>query len=397
MTKKRLLALLMALSMCFTLAACSNGSAEESPSSDSSASPSDSAEPSESPEIVADLSQTLYEFSSGLKDSDTAATVNGIEVPVEQFLYWLASDCYMMVNYYYQYYGMSTDFSDAELAAYLIDDVTTAVSYYAAIRALCEENGITVTEAQEAELQQQIDNYEAQNGEGSFQLLLRSTGLSEESFHYVNTSSFLFTNLADKLMGEPTQADLENYVEEHGIFSVKHILLKTTSSDVTDDDGNVTQTADEYNAQQKALAEDLLAQLQGSSDMETLFDTLMNEYSEDGRDSDGNLASPDGYTFDEDDSLVSGFREATLELKAGELSGIVETDYGYHIMLRLPVDAGEYHDDWISEGADALVMEWVDAAEVTVSDELSNLDITDFYNRYVAYITALYNEESTDQ
>ena len=396
MTKKRLLALLMALAMCFALSACKNSDADASDSAEPSESPSDSAEPSESQEIVADLSQSLYEFASGLKDDGVAATVNGTEISNEMFLYWLASDCYMMANYYSQY-GMSADFTDAELASYLIDDVKTAVTYYTAIREMCEENGISVTEEQETELQRQIDDYESTNGEGSFQKLLQSTGLSEESFRYVNTNGFLFTNLADKLMGEPSNADLEQYVADNGIFSVKHILIKTTSSDQKDDDGNVTQTADEYNAEKKALAENLLAQLQQSDDMETLFDDLMNEYSEDGRDSDGNLASPDGYTFSEDDSLVDGFREAALALDVGELSGIVETDYGYHILLRLPVDSSSYHDDWISSGADARVMERVEAADVTVSDDITNLDLNSFYNRYVAYLTALYSEDTADK
>ncbi len=396
MTKKRLLALLMALAMCFALSACKNSDADASGSAEPSESPSDSAEPSESQEIVADLSQSLYEFASGLKDDGVAATVNGTEISNEMFLYWLASDCYMMANYYSQY-GMSADFTDAELASYLIDDVKTAVTYYTAIREMCAENGISVTEEQETELQRQIDDYESTNGEGSFQKLLQSTGLSEESFRYVNTNGFLFTNLADKLMGEPSNADLEQYVTDNGIFSVKHILIKTTSSDQKDDDGNVTQTADEYNAEKKALAENLLAQLQQSDDMETLFDDLMNEYSEDGRDSDGNLASPDGYTFSEDDSLVDGFREAALALDVGELSGIVETDYGYHILLRLPVDASSYHDDWISSGADARVMERVEAADVTVSDDITNLDLNSFYNRYVAYLTALYSEDTADK
>lgn len=396
MTKKRLLALLMALAMCFALSACKNSDADASDSAAPSESPSDSAEPSESQEIVADLSQSLYEFASGLKDDGVAATVNGTEISNEMFLYWLASDCYMMANYYSQY-GMSADFTDAELASYLIDDVKTAVTYYTAIREMCAENGVSVTEEQETELQRQIDEYESTNGEGSFQKLLQSTGLSEESFRYVNTNGFLFTNLADKLMGEPSKADLEQYVADKGIFSVKHILIKTTSSDQKDDDGNVTQTADEYNAEKKALAENLLAQLQQSDDMEALFDDLMNEYSEDGRDSDGNLASPDGYTFSEDDSLVDGFREAALALDVGELSGIVETDYGYHILLRLPVNVDDYHDDWISSGADARVMERVEAADVTVSDDITNLDLNSFYNRYVAYLTALYSEDTADK
>ena len=99
MTKKRLLALLMALAMCFALSACKNSDADASDSVEPSESPSDSAEPSESQEIVADLSQSLYEFASGLKGDGVAATVNGTEISNEMFLYWLASDCYMMANY----------------------------------------------------------------------------------------------------------------------------------------------------------------------------------------------------------------------------------------------------------------------------------------------------------
>lgn len=385
---KRLLALLMALAMCFALAACQSGDADVSPSADPSASPSGSADPSESPEIVADLSQTLYGFASGLKDEDTAATVNGVAIPNELFLYWLSSDCYYMDSFYSQY-DLVADFTDQELVDYLRSDVQTAVTYYAVLRELCEENGITVTDEQEAELQQQIDEYEAEHGEGS---MLRSYGLTEESFRYVTTNGFLFTNLADKLVGQPTDADLEQYVTDNSIYSVKHILLKTTKEDVTDDDGNVTQTADEYNAEMKALAEDLLAQLQASGDLEADFDKLMNEYSEDT----GLASYPDGYTAVPGD-MVEEFETASLALEVGALSGVVESTHGYHIILRQPVDASAYHDNWISDSTDALVMERVETAQVTVSEEISSLDISSFYSRFSAYVTALYNEDSADK
>jgi hypothetical protein len=198
--------------------------------------------------------------------------------------------------------------------------------------------------------------------------------------------------MAEKLVGEPTDADLEQYVSDNGVFSVKHILLMTTDEDITDDDGNVTQTADEYNEAQKALAEDLLAQLNASDDMETLFDELMNEYSEDS----GLSSNPDGYTFDSSSSLVDGFREAAMELDVGGLSDIVETSYGYHIMLRLPVDASDYHDDWVSDNADTIVTEAVEAAEVSLSEDITALDLTSFYDRYVAYCTALFADESEE-
>lgn len=390
---KRLLALGLSASLCLALTACQNGEADPSGSPDPSASPAD---PSASPsaDIQVDLTQTMFEFASGLKDGDTALTVNGVDIPNELYLYWLAYDCYYLDSYYYQY-GAAADFTNQEIVDYLLDDVQTAVTYYAVLRQLCEENGISVTSEQDADLQSQIDAYEDENGEGSFQTLLQSSGLSQDGFYYVNTNSYLFTSLADKLVGEPTDADLEQYVADNGIYAVKHILLKTTDKDVTDDADNVTMTADEFNAQQKALAEDLLSQLQASDDMEALFDQLMNEYSEDGRDSDGSLAAPNGYVAGPND-MIPEFEEASMALKPGELSDIVETSAGYHIILRLPVDASNYHDDWISEQADALVMEGVEAADVSVSDDISSLDIASFYQRYMAYSVELLNNASAE-
>lgn len=387
---KRLLALFMALAMCFALAACNSGEADPSDSVDPSASQSadPSAEPSESSssDIEVDLSQSMYEFSSGLKDSGTAVTVNGTAIPNDLFFYWLSYDCYYLYSYYVSSYYTAPDFTSAEIVDYLLNDVQTAVTYYAVLRELCEKEGITVTDEQLAQLEADIEEY------GGLESLLQNYGLSEESFRYINTNGYLFTNFADKLIGEPTAADLEQYVTDNGIFSVKHILLLTTTTDQTDDDGNVTQTADEYNAAQKELAEDLLTQLQASGDMETLFDTLMNEHSEDG----GLAANPDGYTFSASDSLVEGFREAALELEPGELSGVVETSYGYHIMLRLPVDASGYHDEWITAGADAAIQEAMESAEVTLSDDIAALDLDSFFNRYMAYGSELYNSTSSD-
>ena len=222
-----------------------SSSADSTPSGspDPSASPAD---PSASPsaDIQVDLTQTMFEFASGLKDGDTALTVNGVDIPNELYLYWLAYDWYYLDSYYYQY-GAAADFTNQEIVDYLLDDVQTAVTYYAVLRQLCEENGISVTSEQDADLQSQIDAYEDENGEGSFQTLLQSSGLSQDGFYYVNTNSYLFTSLADKLVGEPTDADLEQYVADNGIYAVKHILLKTTDKDVTDDADNVTMTAAE--------------------------------------------------------------------------------------------------------------------------------------------------------
>ena len=391
MTLKRLLALLTALCLCLALTACKN---DEADASDGVSPEPSAAEPSDSPsdpvsdpldDIEVDLSQTMYEFSSGLKDSDAALTVNGVDVPNEQFFYWMSTYCYNVSAYAFMY-GMSADFTDEDLRQSIIDNSLDAVSYYAVLRQLCQDEGIVVTDEQRQELQDLVD-------EQGLESILQSCGLTEESFRAIAEDSYLFTNYADHVMGEPTAADLEQYVTDQGIFSVKHILLNTTTEDVTDSDGNVTQTAEEHNAAQKTTAEDLLAQLQSADDLEAKFDELMNQYSEDG----GLLTNPDGYTFSDADSLVGGFREAALELEPGQLSGIVETDYGYHIMLRLPVDASQFKDDWLSDGANEAVLAAVDQADVSVAAAISGLDVDSFYNRYMAYGSELYASMMGDQ
>ena len=392
---KRLLALGLSLSLCFALAACQDGESDPagdpSPSADVDASASPSAGADTDTDIDVDLTQTMFEFASGLKDGDTAVTVNGEAVPNELYLYWLAYDCYYLDSYYYQY-GAAADFTDQETADAVREDAKAAVVYYTALRQLCQENGITVTDEQLAQFQEQVDTYvEA----GSYDTLLKSSGLSEDNFRTVNTYGYLFTNLADQLVGEPTDADLEQYVADNGIYAVKHILLKTTDEDVTDDADNVTMTADEFNAQQKARAEELLGQLQASDDLEALFDELMNEYSEDGRDEDGELAAPDGYVA-VPGQMIAEFEQAATALEPGGLSGIVETSVGYHIILRLPVDASAYHDEWMTAQADAIVTEAAEKAEVTAADALEQLDVAAFYQRYMAYTMQLLSDDSAD-
>ena len=72
-----------------------------------------------------------------------------------------------------------------------------------------------------------------------------------------------------------------------------------TDKPITDEDGNPTgeyeALDDAVVAEKKALAEDLLSQLQAAEDKEALFDQLMEEHSED-TDAAGAVNSPDGYT-----------------------------------------------------------------------------------------------------
>jgi parvulin-like peptidyl-prolyl isomerase len=50
----------------------------------------------------------------------------------------------------------------------------------------------------------------------------------------------------------------------------------------------------------------------------------------------GVASYPDGYLF-QSGEMVAEFEDATAALEIGQVSGIVETTYGYHIIYRIPI------------------------------------------------------------
>jgi len=76
-------------------------------------------------------------------------------------------------------------------------------------------------------------------------------------------------------------------------------------------------------------AEELLERALAGED----FDTLIQTYGEDP----GMITYPDGYTFVRGD-MVPEFESATIELEIGEISGLVISDFGIHIIKRTEPD-----------------------------------------------------------
>ena len=90
----------------------------------------------------------------------------------------------------------------------------------------------------------------------------------------------------------------------------------------------------------EAVAKQLLKDIKAGAD----FDALMAEYSEDP----GSQTQPDGYVFTTGE-MVKEFEDATKALKVGEISGIVESTYGYHIIKRVDIPLAYATDAYASE------------------------------------------------
>ncbi len=117
-----------------------------------------------------------------------------------------------------------------------------------------------------------------------------------------------------------TDAEAKKLLDENYV-TAKHVLILTT------DEATGAPLSAEEKAAKKKLADDILYKIKRGAD----FDKMVKEYGEDP----GMVANPDGYFFTKGE-MVAEFEEATFALKPGQVSGIVETSYGYHIIKRLP-------------------------------------------------------------
>ncbi len=359
--KKRITSLILAAGMTVSLAACSTPAAD----------PTDSPAPSE--EIVADLSRDILDFSAGMKAGDTMLTVNGEPIPADLYLYFLAVNCAYLTQMY------QADVSD--YVDQLKEDSKTVTAYYKLLEMKCQELGCPLTDAQQTELKETL----MAQGQEDYEQRKTINGLSDETMEFVYAINYFYDNVLNATIGTPTDDQLNSYV-----YQTRHILLKTVDTTATptlQEDGTYTYPAldDATVAEKKALAEDILSQLNASDDPSTLFDELMNEYSED----EGLADSPEGYTATLG-QMVSPYEKAALALSFGQVSGIVESEYGYHIIIRDQVkDLSSYADKWREYQMGQQVDQWMADADIQTTEALDNLDVADFYAKFNAYQVAL--------
>ena len=324
---KRLPALLLSGALALSLFACTaanptGGDPSASPGETPSVSPSadPSASPSAAPEIVADLTQPPLMFAAGANPDDVMLTVDGVDVPADLFFYLLGQAC-MNTQQYFSYFGLNlADMPDA--AGDLLEQGVRLSAYHTLVRQKAAELGCLPTDAQVQAARDEMKK----NGEEDYQLMKDAFGLSDESVEYLFLTDTYYDNVRDALFPAATDEMLNNYA-----YQAKHILLLTvdmSAQPTQQEDGSYAYPAlpAEKVAEQKKLAEDLLAQLQGAEDLPAKFDELMMAHSEDNPQN-----NPDGYTTSSG-QMVAPFEEASLALKEGEISGIVESEFGYHII-----------------------------------------------------------------
>lgn len=122
----------------------------------------------------------------------------------------------------------------------------------------------------------------------------------------------------------------DRYQETAPVVNVRHILIQPEETTLSTDDEGYDADVEAKNEAAKQQAEDILAEWKAGDATEDSFIALVEEYSADtGSVPDGGLIAD----VSPDSSLVESFRDWCVDpsRQVGD-TGIVESDYGYHIM-----------------------------------------------------------------
>ena len=287
----------------------------------------------------------------GSKNEDTVMTVDGVDVSFDEYMYYLNTAASTLISYYQASTGGGVDWDGVCIydktktnAEWCINEALYNAAQGCVIMSKGKSMNALPTDEQLKSLEDNISNIrknyeESDDPDAAFADALNGQGFTLESFKAVNKINFTLGNIFTSLYGENgeklSDEKLQAYIDENGFMTSAHILFRT-KEDVKGDDGKTTEKelSDSAKAEKKAQAEKLCKELKAIKDdtqRKEKFFEYMKEYSEDP----GKESFPNGYCFTEG-TMVEEYTDATKELKNYEVSDVVESDFGYHIIMRLP-------------------------------------------------------------
>lgn len=345
----------------------------------------------------------IYNNLLGVDPDEAALEADGRSIPMGLYLYWLTSSCsyvesqISMMNMYSggQYSEIVNEDGslkwDGELEGTPLTQIareqaeSSALSYLV-MESVAEAHQISLTDEDKAAIEEDRAAYAEQlGGQEDFVNNLWEMGITQEDFDRVSAAGYYYQHLL-KLAQDPA-SDLYQAPGENDAY-VDHILLMTKDAESGEPLG------EEEAAEKKAKAEELLTQLQETdpAELETLFTQLADENGEDEGRNEGK-----GYLINEATNFVQEFKDAAFALQPGQISGIVESDYGYHILLRK-----ELTEDHLRTLAENHLYEYLDVqmesalGGVVRSEALDGIDIGALYTAYIDALQTLHPAEEQE-
>ena len=360
-------------------------------------------------ESLADLdaAPTLFYDITGIPHDQIVMTVGEIQVPAELYFYWVCYVCssleYNIMSEYSNYgmYGSCIDretmtvdwtstYANMPLMEYALAQAEDTIKYYMSIEELAAEMNAGLTAANQVDIENTFRQaVEEMGGGDAFINYLKMLGISRTSFDRISAASYLYMNLLDLTFQEGSKLYLaEEHYNTYATYA-DHILIATQNMQ------NGEMLTQQQRVEKLQLATDLVDQIRAAADPIAKFEELANEYSEDP----GRESNPTGYIFTPG-TMVAEFEEAAAGLMPGEISDPVQSDYGFHIILRRDLVAAIREDEArkvevAREYLDQQLVRKRSTSEIIYDDVLKTIDWTNFYKTYIAEVDKLNASFST--
>ena len=292
----------------------------------------------------------------GSKKGDTVMSVDGTDVSFDEFMYYLKTSATTLTKYYQSSTGGGVDWDGVCIydktktnAEWCVNEALYNAAQACVIMSKGKSMNCLPTDEQLKTLEDNISsirkNYEDQDDpDAALTAALNDQGFTLDSFKTVNKVNFTLSNIFASLYGENgekvSDEILKGYIDKNGCRTSAHILFKTTE-DVKCKDAETTEKdiSDSAKAEKKAKAEKLAKELKAIKDDEKRKEKFL-EYMKNDSEDPGKESYPNGYCFT-DGAMVQEYTDATKALKDYEVSDVVESKFGYHIIMRLPTTASD--------------------------------------------------------
>ena len=267
--------------------------------------------------------------------------IDGMNIPAGYYIY----------NYCMAYTQDSgTGSSDA-----ISNKAMENIMRYCIVEKLCKQYGIQLEALERKAVLDNITEQMKEQGASGYKTFLSKMQLSKRQFQNLMYNAAKETKLKDYLYNDEYGAEKPTDEELYQVFCenyccATHILISTQKA---------KEQAD-YDAALKK-AEEVLAKAKAGED----FAALAAEYGEDpGQDPNAGYVFPKG-------TMVQVFEDAAFSLEPGQMSDIVQSTYGYHIIKRNPIPMElfmQYRDTFYAQAQNYFY-------QLRLQDEASKMDI----------------------
>lgn len=325
---------------------------------------------------IGGVSSMMIHYKPLNEGAETVLTVNGDAVTADEYSGYMLYNMQYYASMYAQM-GLTDLWSNEDMAKSLGASMPEAAEqqaiYARVVMQKFNELGLKLSYNEQKEMASVRRNSIANTSQDAYLNQIAQFGFSDQTYQNFMYISQCYQALNDYYFGEngvntPSDEDIQKYYEDNYI-TAKHILITTV-----DPASGETKRTDE---EAKKEAQSILDRINAGED----FDTLMNQYSEDT----GLSNNPNGYTFTEG-QMVTEFYDGAKALAEDEVSELVKSSYGYHIIKRVKLDDSQLDNfksdivSAISGSMDELLQQWIDEAQVETTDLYSSINYENVYD-----------------